>query len=53
VLIGREIPDESNLPEAIIESSNGISRAELQCVFRSWIERAERVIDAGGDGLTS
>jgi hypothetical protein len=32
-LIGREIPDEIDLLEAVIETLNGISDTELQCVF--------------------
>jgi hypothetical protein len=52
-LIGREIPDESDLLEAVTEILNGISYAELYRVFRSWIEHVERVIEAGGDYLTS
>jgi hypothetical protein len=51
-LIGREIPDEINLPEDVTVILNGISDTELQCVFRSWIECVERVIDAGRDYLT-
>jgi hypothetical protein len=51
-LIGREIPDEIDFLEAVSESLNGISDAELQRVFRNWIERLEKVIDAGGDYLT-
>jgi hypothetical protein len=50
-LIGREIPDEIDLLEAVIEIFNGISGAELQRVFRSSVERVEKVIDAGGDYL--
>jgi hypothetical protein len=34
-LIGRGIPDEINLLEAVTEILNGISDAELQCVSRS------------------
>jgi hypothetical protein len=37
--------------EAVIEVLNGVSGAELQCVFQSWIERVEKVIDAGGNYL--
>jgi hypothetical protein len=37
-LIGRVIPDEIALPEAVAEILNGISDPGLQCVFRSWIE---------------
>jgi hypothetical protein len=42
----REISDEINLFEAVNELSTGISDAELRCVFRSWIKRVERAIDA-------
>jgi hypothetical protein len=52
-LTGREIPDELDLPEAVTEILNGISDAELQRNFRSWIEGLTKVIDAGGDYLTS
>jgi hypothetical protein len=45
-LIGQEIPDEVDLLEAVTAILNGISDAELQRVFRSWIERVERAIDA-------
>jgi hypothetical protein len=51
-LIGREIPDEINFLEAVTQILNGIADDELQCVFRSWIERVERVIDATGGDLT-
>jgi hypothetical protein len=51
-LIGREIPDETNLLEAVTEILNGISDAELQRVFRSWIGRVDKVIAAGGVYLT-
>jgi hypothetical protein len=47
----QEIPDEIDLLEAVAETLNGVSDAELQHVFRSWIELAERVIDAGEDYL--
>jgi histone-lysine N-methyltransferase SETMAR len=47
-LIGQEIPDEIRLLGAVTEILNGISRDELQCVFRSWIERVENVITAEG-----
>jgi hypothetical protein len=40
----REIPDEIDLPEVVTEILNGISDAELQCIFRSWIDHVERVI---------
>jgi hypothetical protein len=52
VLIGREIPDEISLLEALNEILNGISDLELQSVFRGPIERVERVIGAGRDHLT-
>jgi hypothetical protein len=52
VLIGREIPDEMDLPETVTEISNGISDAEMQHVFRGWIERVETVINAGVNYLT-
>jgi hypothetical protein len=45
-LIGREIPDEIDFLESVTQILNGIADDELQCVFRSWIERVERVIDA-------
>jgi histone-lysine N-methyltransferase SETMAR len=50
-LIGREIPEDRDLLEAVIEILNGISTDELQRVFRSWIERVEKVIAAEGDYL--
>jgi hypothetical protein len=53
ILIWCEIPDEIDLLEMATALLNGISDAELQCVFRSLIEHFERVIDAGGDYLTS
>jgi hypothetical protein len=49
----REIPDESDLLEAVTEILNDISDAELYSVFRSWIERVEGMIDAGANYLTS
>jgi hypothetical protein len=52
VRIGRENPDEIDLLEAVTEILNGISDGELQHLFRSRIERVERVIDAAGDYLT-
>jgi hypothetical protein len=52
-LMGREIPDKINLLEAATEILNGISNAELQHLFRSWIEQTETVIEEGGDYLTS
>jgi hypothetical protein len=36
-LIRREIPDKIDLLEAVTEILNGISDAELQRVFRSWM----------------
>jgi hypothetical protein len=39
--------------EAVTEILTGISDAELQRAFRSWIEGAERVIHTRGDFLTS
>jgi hypothetical protein len=36
-LIGREIPGEINLLEAVTGILNSLSDAELQRVFRSWI----------------
>jgi hypothetical protein len=53
VLIQREIPGELDLLEAVTEILNAISDAELDRIFRSRIKRSERVIDAGGDYLTS
>jgi hypothetical protein len=53
MLIKYEIPDEIDLLERATEISNGVSDAELQGLFRSWIERVERVVDTGGDSLTS
>jgi hypothetical protein len=52
VLIGREIPHETNFLSAATEILNGISEAELQRVFRRWIEHNEKLITAGGDSLT-
>jgi hypothetical protein len=51
VPIGWEISDEIVLLETVTEIVNGISDAELQRVFRSWIKPVEKVIDAGGDSL--
>jgi hypothetical protein len=50
-LIGWEIPDEIDLVEIVTEILNGISYAELQRGFRTWIEHVKRVIDAGGHYL--
>jgi hypothetical protein len=50
--IGREIPNAIDLLEAVTEIVNGISDVKLQRVFRSWIERVERVTDARGNYLT-
>jgi hypothetical protein len=47
-LIAWEIPDEIDLLEAVTGILNDISDVKLQRIFRSWIERIERVIDAGG-----
>jgi hypothetical protein len=52
-LIGREIPNEINLLEAVTKLLIGISDAESPGVFRRWIKRAEKVTDAGGDCLIS
>jgi hypothetical protein len=46
VLIGREIPDGGYIRKAIAGILKGISDPELQCIFRNWIERVERVINA-------
>jgi hypothetical protein len=51
-LIEAEVPGQINLPEAVIEILSGLSDAELQCVFRSWIEHIERMLETGGDYLT-
>jgi hypothetical protein len=48
-LIGQESPDEIGLFEAVSDILNAISAAELQRVFRSWIDRTETVIAAEGD----
>jgi hypothetical protein len=50
-LIGWEISDEIDFLEAVIEILNGIADVELQRAFRSWIERGETVLDAGGGYL--
>jgi hypothetical protein len=42
-----DIPDEISLFEVGTDILNDTSYAELQRVFRSWIERVERAIDAG------
>jgi histone-lysine N-methyltransferase SETMAR len=47
-LIGQEIPDEIGLLDAVTEILNGISKGELQPVFRSCIERVENRITAEG-----
>jgi hypothetical protein len=52
-VIGREMPDESDLFEAVTEILNDISGVEFQRVFRSWIERVEKAIDARRDYLPS
>jgi hypothetical protein len=51
-LLRREIPDEIDPLEIVIEILNGVSDAELQHVFRRWIHRVERIIQAGGGYLT-
>jgi hypothetical protein len=51
--IGQEIDDEIDLFEAVNETVNGIPDAEFQRVFRSWIERVERMIDGGGNHRVS
>jgi hypothetical protein len=48
-LIGRGIPDEIGLLEAVSDILNAMSAAELQRVFRSWIDRIEGVIASEGD----
>jgi hypothetical protein len=48
MLIGREIPDEISLLDAVTEILNGISTDVLKGVFRSWIECVENVITAEG-----
>jgi hypothetical protein len=52
-LIGLKIPDENNFLEAVTEILNDVSDAKLQDAFQSWIDRAERVIEAGGGYFTS
>jgi hypothetical protein len=52
-LIGQEIPDEIELLDAATEILNGISSAELQAVFHSWIERVQNVSDADGGYVSS
>jgi hypothetical protein len=42
------MPDEIALHATIIDMLNSLSEAELQNAFRSWIERVETWIDAGG-----
>jgi hypothetical protein len=51
-LIGREIPDEIALREAVTDILNGIPGAELQGIFRNQTDGVERVIDAIGDYFT-
>jgi histone-lysine N-methyltransferase SETMAR len=51
-LIGREISDEIDLLEVATEILSSISHAELQVVFRSWVERVQAVIDANWDYLS-
>jgi hypothetical protein len=48
-LIWWKIPDKITLVEAIIKIVNAMSEAELQGVFRRWIEPVQRVIDTGRD----
>jgi hypothetical protein len=48
-LIGQEIPNEIGLFEAVSDILGAISAAELQRIFRSWIDRIERIIAAEGD----
>jgi hypothetical protein len=50
-LIEQEIPDEISIFEAISEILNAISPAELERVFRNWIERVEVVIAAKGNPI--
>jgi hypothetical protein len=47
-LIGQEIPDETELFEAVTEMLGGFWGSELQVVFRNWIESEHDVIDADG-----
>jgi hypothetical protein len=47
-LTERKIPDGIDFCEVVTEILNGISDAELQRVFRSWIEHAEMVFDEIG-----
>jgi hypothetical protein len=51
-MLGREISDKTDILETVTEILNCISDAELQLIFRSWVERFESVIDAGGGYLT-
>jgi hypothetical protein len=46
VRIEQEIPDEISLFDTVTGILNGISTDELQRIFRSWIERVEKVITA-------
>jgi hypothetical protein len=48
VLIGQEISHEITLLDAVTGILNGISTDELQCIFRSWIERVENLITTEG-----
>jgi hypothetical protein len=40
-LIEQEIPDEIGLLKIVTDILDGISGAELQAVFRTWIERTQ------------
>jgi histone-lysine N-methyltransferase SETMAR len=42
-LIGREVPDEIDLLTEVTETLSGMSDAELQRIFRSWIERVKKL----------
>jgi hypothetical protein len=48
-LIGREIFDEIDLLDVVTEILSRLSHDELHAAFRSWVERAQGVIDANGD----
>jgi hypothetical protein len=51
-LIGGTSPNGIDLLDGATEILNGISDAELQRIFRSWIEHTERMINAEGDCST-
>jgi hypothetical protein len=53
VRIGQEIPDEISPLDAVTAILNWISTNELQCIFRSLIERVKNVITAEGDYTSS